>query len=106
VGHPGGQAFFLSNMSKSIELGALKPLIFFDDSPKNCADACESTPTVRVPVLETTVTTVISTDGAGVGRRTQFLGVCKLFLKKPRQRNLWVIDTFRWRRGPRGHARL
>jgi len=25
---------------------------------------------------------------------------------EPRQRNLWVIDTFRWRRGARGHARL
>jgi 5'-nucleotidase len=76
------QAFFLSNMPKSVELAALKPLIFFDDNPKNCADACDSTPTVRVPVLETRLTTIITTEGSQIGRRTRFMGVCRLFLKK------------------------
>lgn len=76
------QAFFLSNMAKSIELAALKPLIFFDDSSKNCADACDSTPTVQVPALEAKMTTIINGDGALIGRRTRFMGVCRLFLKK------------------------
>lgn len=72
------EAFFVSDMSKSVELAALKPLIFFDDSTKNCADACASTPTVQVPVLEQPLATVISVGD----RPRQFTTVCKLFLKK------------------------
>ncbi len=73
-------AFFCSDMSKAVELAALKPLIFFDDNPKNCAEACASTPTVRIPLPEETklVIAVSSTPT----RPERFLGVCKLFLKK------------------------
>lgn len=78
------QAFFCSDMSKGVELAALKPLIFFDDNPKNCADACVSTPTVRVP-LPDEAKLVIAISSAPVGRNKRpdrFMGVCKLFLKK------------------------
>jgi 5'-nucleotidase len=76
------QAFFVSDMSKGVELAALKPLIFFDDSPKHCEDASASTPTVMVPALETKITTVLASGQQQSNRPTQFLQVCKLFLKK------------------------
>jgi hypothetical protein len=74
------QGFFVSDMSKNVVLAALKPLIFFDDSTKNCADACASTPTVRVPLVET----ALSVQPALTlrTRPQQFTAVCKLFLRK------------------------
>lgn len=69
-------------MSKAIALAALKPLIFFDDNLRNCDDACVSTPTVRIPVLEkTTVVTLSSAVGKGAKRPETFLSVCKVFLR-------------------------
>src|SRR5258708_3573617 len=76
------QTFFVSDMSKNVELAALKPLIFFDDSPKHCADASVSTPTAQVLVVETKVTTVISSATPIDQRPDHFLAVCKLFLAK------------------------
>ena len=76
-------ATFCGGMSKAVALAALKPLIFFDDDPRNCADACVSTPTVRIPVVEeTVVVTLSSADGAGAKRPEKFLNVCKIFLRK------------------------
>ena len=77
------QAFFVSDMSKNVVLAALKPLIFFDDSPKHCADACASTPTVQVPLPEPLLA-LPSATGARVQaeRPVQFTTVCRLFLKK------------------------
>ena len=78
------QAFFCSDMSKGVELAALKPLIFFDDNPKNCADASVSTPTVRVlsPEDAMLVIAISSPLPAPDARPDKFLGVCKLFLKR------------------------
>ena len=76
------QGFFVSDMSKNVILSALKPLIFFDDSPKNCADACASTPTVHVPPVR--VLTVMGSPPIDKAdqRPKQFTAVCKLFLEK------------------------
>ena len=69
-------------MSKAVALAALKPLIFFDDNLRNCADACASTPTVRVPVVEEkVVVTLSSRDRDGSKRPDRFLSVCKIFLR-------------------------
>jgi hypothetical protein len=71
-------------MSKGTLLAELKPLIFFDDSPKNCADAAVTTPTVRIPV-EDTVSFMFTLPPAPVYPPRQperFLHVCKLVLKK------------------------
>jgi len=77
------QAFYCSDMLKGVELAALRPLIFFDDNPKNCADACVSTPTARIPLLEEKFVTALSSALAGSNDRPdRFLGVCKIFLKK------------------------
>jgi len=73
-------ACFCSDMSKAVELAALKPLIFFDDSLKNCAEACASTPTVRIPVPEETKVAIAMSSTAT--RPERFLGVCKLFLRQ------------------------
>jgi 5'-nucleotidase len=76
------QGFFVSDMSKSVVLAALKPLIVFDDSTKNCADACVSTPTVQIPLLEP-FPTLCPVPTLTVGDRSlQFTTVCRLFLKK------------------------
>jgi 5'-nucleotidase len=78
------QSFFLDGMSKGTLLAELKPLIFFDDSPKNCADAAVTTPTVRIPV-EDTVSFTFTLPPAPVYPPRQperFLHVCKLVLKK------------------------
>lgn len=83
-------ATFCSDMSKAVALAALKPLIFFDDNLRNCVDACASTPTFRVPVLEEkdvsfveekVIVTLPSTDGDGAKRPERFLSVCKIFLR-------------------------
>jgi 5'-nucleotidase len=76
------QGFFVSDMSKNVVLAALKPLIFFDDSTKNCADACASTPTVRVPLLEPPPAVQPALVFATGTRPQQFSTVCKLFLKR------------------------
>lgn len=73
------QAYFVGNMSKKVVLDEIRPLIFFDDSPRNCAEASVSTPTVQIPVLQTT--TVISTMKAD-DRPGQFMTICKLVLKR------------------------
>jgi 5'-nucleotidase len=76
-------ATFCSDMSKAVELAALKPLIFFDDSMKNCDDASICAPTVRIPVLqETLVLTMSSTGERNTARPERFLTVCKLYLRK------------------------
>jgi 5'-nucleotidase len=76
------QSFFLDGMSKGTLLSALKPLIFFDDSLKNCTDASASTPTVRIPIEEPAKQLVIALS-SGAGRSAErFLQVCKLVLKK------------------------
>lgn len=82
-------ATFCSDMSKAVALAALKPLIFFDDSIRNCVDASASTPTFRVPVPEEAVVGVpgkrvvvtMSSDGEGTKRPERFLSVCKIFLR-------------------------
>lgn len=73
------KSYFLDGMSKGTLLAELKPLIFFDDSLNNCADACLSTPTVQIPVETAKVVTVLSTS---TGLPDRFYSVCKLFLKK------------------------
>jgi 5'-nucleotidase len=76
-------ATFCAGMSKAVALAALKPLIFFDDDLRNCADACVSTPTVRIPVMEEKVLmTLPLTDSDGAKRPEKFLSVCKIFLRK------------------------
>lgn len=73
---------FCSDMSKAIALAALKPLIFFDDNLRNCVDACVSTPTIRIPVVEeNVVVTLSSTVKDGAKRPERFLSVCKIFLR-------------------------
>ncbi len=82
-------ATFCSDMSKAVELAALKPLIFFDDNHRNCVDASASTPTFRVPIVEQLVTAseekavvTLSSNRSGSNRPEKFLGVCKIFLRK------------------------
>jgi hypothetical protein len=74
------QSFFLDGMSKAVLLSELKPLIFFDDSVNNCAEACASTPTVRVPTEEPVKMVIALTSGVRSPER--FLHVCRLVLKK------------------------
>jgi 5'-nucleotidase len=83
-------ATFCADMSKAVALAALKPLIFFDDSVRNCIDACATTPTVRVPVVEEVAIPVLeekvfatlsSAEGDGAKRPERFLSVCKIFLR-------------------------
>jgi 5'-nucleotidase len=76
------QSYFLDGMSKGTLLAQLKPLIFFDDSTKNCADACVTTPTVRIPI-ETPVKSVITLSAVPGQTRSpeRFLQVCKLVLR-------------------------
>jgi 5'-nucleotidase len=78
------QSFFLDGMSKAVLLSALKPLIFFDDSVNNCAEACASTPTVRIPTEEPVklVITLSSAPPSGIRSPDRFLHICKLVLKK------------------------
>jgi 5'-nucleotidase len=76
------QSFFLDGMSKGTLLAELKPLIFFDDSLKNCADACASTPTVRIPVEEEPKQFVMALSTSSGRSPDRFLHVCKLVLKK------------------------
>ena len=77
------QSYFLDGMSKGKLLAQLKPLIFFDDSVKNCADACLTTPTVRIPVEEPTkILVTLSSPGARAQSSERFMHVCKLVLKK------------------------
>jgi 5'-nucleotidase len=75
-------ATFCGDMSKAVKLAALKPLIFFDDSLKNCVAASRCAATVRIPVLEEKVVVTLSSGGAGTKRPDRFLGICKLYLKK------------------------
>lgn len=77
------QSFFLDGMSKGTLLAELKPLVFFDDSPKNCADASITTPTVRIPVDSVSFATPLAVPSAQPQRQPErFLNVCKLVLKK------------------------
>src|SRR5262249_36494683 len=76
-------ATFCSDMSKAVELAALKPLIFFDDSLKNCEDPRTCAPTVRVPVAEEKVVVTLSSADREIGDRPErFLTICKLYLRK------------------------
>src|ERR1035437_230219 len=92
------QSFFLDGMSKGTLLAQLKPLIFFDDSLKNCADACMITPTVRIPVEEVPkIAVALTSEGAAPARPERFLAVCKLVLKKDFDRHesslrIWQED--------------
>lgn len=74
------EAFFVSDMSKRYVLAALKPLIFFDDSMKNCHEAASCTPTVHVPQVASTVSA--ADLKAPDDRPERFATVCKLFLRK------------------------
>lgn len=77
------QSYFLDGMSKGTLLAELRPLIFFDDSAKNCADACVRTPTVEIPVEETMKTVVTHASAPGRVRSPErFFQVCRLVLKK------------------------
>jgi 5'-nucleotidase len=76
-------AAFCGDMSKAVELAALEPLIFFDDSLKNCDDARQCAPTVRVPSAEETLVVALSSVNGEHGRRPEkFLSVCKLYLRR------------------------
>ena len=76
------QSYFLDGMSKGTLLAELKPLIFFDDSTKNCADACVTTPTVRIPVEAPMKSVITLSTIAGQTRSPErFLQVCKLVLR-------------------------
>lgn len=78
------QSFFLDGMSKATLLEELKPLIFFDDSTKNCVEASASTPTVRIPVEEPAKAGIgVPSESTSRELRSQrFFKVCKLVLKK------------------------
>jgi 5'-nucleotidase len=76
-------ATFCADMSKAVELAALRPLIFFDDNLKNCVDASNCSPTVRVPISNEEI--AINSDivqRERPDRSEKFLGVCRIFLKK------------------------
>jgi 5'-nucleotidase len=75
-------SFFLDGMSKGPLLSELKPLIFFDDSLKNCDDACQSTPTARVPVQEKAKLVITLSSGRAARSHDRLLRICKLYLKK------------------------
>jgi hypothetical protein len=60
----------------------LRPLIFFDDSIKNCDDACATTSTARVPVEGKTKFVIALSSGAPARSPERFFKVCKLYLKK------------------------
>jgi 5'-nucleotidase len=84
------QSFFVSDMSKQVMLAGLQPLIFFDDSVKNCRDAAVCTPTVHVPALEETLQPVVLPAppiANDVPRLERFTSVCRLFLKKEFAKN-------------------
>jgi 5'-nucleotidase len=76
------QGFFVSDMSKRFILAALNPLIFFDDSMKNCHEAASCTPTVHVPQVVSTASAADSSVQFNSARPERFAVVCKLFLKK------------------------
>jgi 5'-nucleotidase len=81
-------AAFCSDMSKAVVLAALNPLIFFDDSLKNCEDASACAPTVRIPAMpkragqKKVVVAMSSAADASTNRPDRFLTVCKLYLRK------------------------
>ena len=75
-------SFFLDGMSKGTLLSELKPLIFFDDSLKNCDEASLSTSTARVPILEKTKLRGPSSSGLLPRSPERFFKVCKLYLKR------------------------
>jgi 5'-nucleotidase len=75
-------AYFLDGMPKGRLLSELKPLIFFDDSLKNCDDACKSTPTARVPIEKKANLVITLSSGDTPHSRDRFFNVCKLYLKK------------------------
>lgn len=76
------QAAFCGNMSKAVILGALKPLIFFDDSTRHCDDALSITPTIRIPKLEEEPAPAPSPiDDQRSRRPDRFLSVCRIFLR-------------------------
>jgi 5'-nucleotidase len=74
-------SFFLDGMSKGTLLSELKPLIFFDDSIKNCDDASQTTSTARVPMPETAPMLIALSSGVGPRSPERFLQICKLHLK-------------------------
>ncbi|MDX2181104.1 MAG: 5'-nucleotidase [Bryobacteraceae bacterium] len=84
-------ATFCGGTSKTVALAALQPLIFFDDSIRNCNDASASAPTVRIPPHEEPLThelpekvsaTLSSTRDDKSSRPERFLSVCKIFLRR------------------------
>ena len=75
-------SFFLDGISKGALLSELKPLIFFDDSMKNCDDACRSTSTARVPVLENSKLVIKLSSGTPARSNERFFNICRLYLKK------------------------
>jgi len=74
------EAFFVSDMSKSVVLQALNPLIFFDDNRNHCADAAVLTPTVQIPSKTPCVGLGVNTVEES-GEPIKFITVCKLYLK-------------------------
>lgn len=70
-------------MSKAVELAALRPLIFFDDNLKNCVDASNCSPTVRIPAANEAIAINSGVVQEGRPHRSEkFLGVCRIFLRK------------------------
>ena len=72
-------AAFCGDMSKRIVLEKLRPLIFFDDTKRNCDDACISTPTAIIPAIEQKIATTVSSSPAWPAT---FMGICKIVLRK------------------------
>jgi len=76
------QAAFCGDMSKRIVLEELRPLIFFDDTKRNCDDACISTPTAIVPAITQKIVTTVSSSTDSSKWPDTFMGICKMFLRK------------------------
>jgi len=78
------KAYLIGDMKKKDVLRDLKAVMFFDDSPKHCADAAEYVPTALIlkpaVVAEVRETVLVHSDWGG--RKDIFGGLCKLVLRK------------------------
>jgi len=86
------KAYLIGNLKKSQVLRDLNAVMFFDDSPKHCADAVDHVPTALV--LQPVTTQQIEGRASAPNERiATFQGVCRLVLRKEYSKHEQTLMT-------------